>query len=978
MGWLTYADDEVGRFHPVFQDAADKALAAEGMQEEFSWIHHHRTPGNRLVPDFVLCRKASGRWSVSMEIKRNPSSVYSTRNQIQAQGYATANADQYESGSPQYFAISNLEETLLFAQRVGFPPNECRLQDGILKTGRLNALSESDFRDALISNLRSLSHRVVTDRAPVFDEVWPHIVSEFIRAAAAVAGTPSIEEPTSDGWPLVQDYFCHPLDVDTARILILRCLFAEYIHGVLERFGHSGASGLTPLVRTEPGRVGQVVANALERLRRLDFSVLFEASCLGAYRALGPAGVREKLSGYVESIVTRPSAVRELARDRLDRSEFLDGVVYASHRGEDLDDRGKVLTDPELAALLSAVSVRSEQTLVLDPCCGDGALLEAAYDRLRLLGLSHERAIESLSGVEADPIFVRLTFLRLMMKEPNAIGPTSELDVKQGDMFSATDSLASADVVLMNPPFRRYEAQDPHPVPQELRAHYATQIADISSWGSIATTGQQNLFTYYVEFAVAAARDGCRMGIILDNKWYHNDYGAPLRKLLKETCAIEAIIEYPFANLFSGWTIATSMVVCTRQDSVPSDHSVKFIRCSLDLAQINLQDASALMDGKAEAPAGWTCNEKKQKDLDHRVGWKNHFSDELICDYREGLPGLPALFRYARRGSLAKEEGGMSAIAFPFSSRSFGHVRERDPDATRRYQNKRVRKLTQQENAELRGLADAIGDDFRGFSVNNPDVLEDYTLTEHQLTKQPTLEPPILRQVTEFWSERKSRWLHEHDQALEQVRSDPAVRDFIDTFRRITALDQSLMPDDWLFVGLREPYAGELIVPRKTRVAHRVYINPFACGGTRQVRLSSNFVSYVDCTATDPASGLDRLTAARIIAAFLVSSFGQLQFEMEGYNREGLLSVEEHHLVNVRVPDPRTFTVEEREQILRAFDALPYPVPTDRLSSELHERNALDEIFASVFCSRHEEWTTEDLVSEVHQLLDEYVLARSP
>lgn len=979
MCWLNYTDDEVRRFHPIFEAAANQALLNTGLNGNLRWIHHHRIPGNTLVPDFVLVRQDTGRWVLATEIKRTSASIHSTRNQVQAQGYVTTNSDLYSATTPHYYAISNLEQTILFAQRAGLPPRECRVRDGVYKVARFAARTEADFRTELTTSLEALVQRVSTDIAPDFDEVWPQILNGFIRSAEVLVGIPRIEEPTSRCWDIVRGYFCHTLDLDSSRILLFRCLLAEYIYGILDRFEHPDIKNLVPLMRCDPNRVGRTIANTLARLRGVDFSVLFEEAGVAAYRTLMGGGTRIALSSYVESITTPPLMVRELARDRLDRSEFLDGIVHALHEGERLDDRGKVLTDPELAVLLAAATINTPHDVVVDPCCGDGALLEAAYTRLIDLGSDHSSSVRQLRGIEVDPTLVRLAFLRVALQEPARISATVEPDIVQGDMFALPDAISSASVALMNPPFRRYEHQDLRPFPEQLKTHYSGSIRALSGRDSIAETGQQNAFTYYVQFLIAAARPGCRFGIILDNKWYHNQYAMPLREFILQHCAIEALIEYPYANLFSGWTIATSIIVCRKEDSVPADHITKFIRCSLDLAQVEPTDVRRIIEGGGPAPTGWSCREKPQRELEHKSGWKNYFADELFHEFRNDLPTLPELFEWGRRGSLAKEEGGMSALAFPFDCRTFGSVREADPRATRRYQNRIVRRLTNTENSDLLQLARLIGDSFRGYAINNSDTLTSYMLTEDQVLLQPTIEPPVLRGNTAYWSDRKVAWRTVHERAVAELEADAAMHSFISAFRLLTRLDDRLMPDEWLFVGLKEPYAGELIIPRKMRSAHRVHVNPFACaGGDRQVRLSSNFVSFCRCRATDERSGLGRLEAVRVIAAFLTSSFGQLQFEMKGYNREGCLSVELHHLEQVQVIDPRSLTRSERNRLLAAYDALPYPVPVSVLSAELPERNVLDEILAEVLCRQNEEWVRSDLLAEVHAILDEYLLSRKP
>ena len=178
-------------------------------------------------------------------------------------------------------------------------------------------------------------------------------------------------------------------------------------------------------------------------------------------------------------------------------------------------------------------------------------------------------------------------------------------------------------------------------------------------------------------------------------------------------------------------------------------------------------------------------------------------------------------------------------------------------------------------------------------------------------------------------------------------------------------------------MDLREPYAGELVVPRKIRIGHRVHINPFAGDPSApQVRISSNFVTYGECLATDEAVGLDQLSAARVIAAFLISSFGQIQFELKGVNREGLLALEKGHLDGLLVVDPRALAPDVRDEIVGHLERLPYPVPTDILSAQ-QPRVSIDRIFANVLAVRAG-LDADALLEEVHNAIDEWIVAREP
>lgn len=976
MAWLQYTHDEVLDFHPVFETCARAALAEDGMTARYSWRHHLRTTGSALVPDFVLTDAATGRWLLAVEVKRRPESVHSDRFQYQSKSYAEHNRDRYRPAWPAYFAITNLEETILFALNGEAPPRDCLVQGGVYTSGLLADDDEALFLTGLTASIREIVRSVVNEQHPVFDRAWPQVVARFAEAVTTLNGAGAIDEPTSPGWDPVRSTFANDPAVDAARLLALRCLLVDYLRGLLERYGHPRAGDLHPLPGGNLPGLEDQLGRVWDRVRTVDFGQLFDAGTRPSRQTL--ATYRAALADYFASITTAPVAMYELARDRMDQGELLPALAAAGSVGVPWDDGGKVVTDPELASLLASVVIRDRPGEVIDPCCGNAALLNAAYDRLAELGLDHEATLGHLRGIEADPLLARLGILRLLTKQPADITQTTNVDIRHADMFG-TAWPTEVDYVLMNPPFRRYEDQGNRVLAPGLRAHYAEAIENIDGRPSVAVTGQQNLYTYYVEWAVKSARVGTRFGFVLDNKWYQNQYARPLRALLARECHIEAILEYPYSDLFAGWTIATSVLICTKVAELPADASTRFARCSVELARVDPNVVQESLFGTGATVNGWAVHAVPQSTLDPAKGWKNNFDATFTNDFRRSLTALGALFSYVRRGSLAKEEGGMSAMAFPFSRRTFGYRRAALGTAGRRGQNHRVRLLTADENARLADLASRVPEAFRGLAVENADVLSAYELTAEALSSQATIEPPSLRGLDIFITRRRTAWTLAHEAGVRELDANEEVARFVDAFRQTTGLDTALMPDQELWVGLREPVAGDLVIPRKMRAGHRVHINPFAGPeAVRHVRLSSNFLSLAEPICLDPPAGIDRAEAVRMIAAFLVSSFGQLQFEMIGVNREGVLSIEEHHLQSIKVLDPRRITADRRAAILAAFRALPYPISTDRLSLAQIERNALDIAIAAALRDADPTLQTEPMIEETHLLLDEYILGRRP
>lgn len=985
MPWLTYSLGEVMNFHPAFEEAGIEALRLADLEQDYEWVHHLRTEGNSIVPDFVLRNKHNLKWILAFELKRTKEAVYSTRYQMQAKGYAESNQTQYLVNAPKYFAISNLELTILFALNGDRPPAECQVINGVFESGEFLPGSHFAHRHQFIEDLAELCLKVIQETTPQYDVVWPGILSEFHSYVSSASDNQisNIPEPTTINWSLVRDYFGSNISLDSTRLFFLRCLMAEYLRGLLIKSGHPNAHLIPPLQASPLNRVPISVANTIDNLRTIDFLSIFENFASEQYRNLNNNQIKELLQRYVGSITTAPRRVVDLTTSRVDSLKLIDLLLDTIYPISERDESGKVQTDSELGAILATLTITEPVNQVLDPGCGDGSLLSAAYDRLTFLGVNGLTALQSIKGIEADALSVRLAYLRLALKEPATLSPAHIISVVQGDMFSSSNEINNSDIILINPPFKRYEAQDRRPIPRELRLHYAEAIESIDGIPASTLGNQANLYNYYIEYLTKTVTEGTKLGIILDNKWYHNKYGEALRELLLENFEILGIVEYPHGIFFTGSTIATSILIIKKVNNINPEHNVRFVRCKVDPRGVDLASLSNAFNGNGPWPNDWTCRQVPQSGLNKKDGWKSNFLNVLINNFREGLSPLTQLFDNSRRGSLNKEEGGVGVYEFPFHRTSYGNQRHALPTGRRRraFQTVKGRQLTATENQLLAHLARNIPQEFRGWALKNADDPNNFELNASDVSIQETIEPPNLRSMHTLYTQMsRSPWTHNHEIAVQQMRNNQNVADYIYGVERIVNLTEAVLPRQNLWIALREPYAGELIIPRKTRSGHRVHINPFALDNAseRQVRISSNFISFKNCNSFDLTTQLDQLTAVKLIAAFLISSFGQLQFEMEGYNREGLLSIEDQHFERVYVLDPRLIRAERRQALLDAFSNLPYPIRTDRLSISQPERNALDELFAEEICYINPELEEVTLLGEIHSKLDEWITGRNP
>lgn len=973
MSWLNYTDDEVTRFHPEFHAVADDVLRSMGKTSGYHWEHHLHAIGGGIIPDFVLVDTKTNRWVLIVEIKRTRSSVYSMRNQIQAKGYAEASRMLYPINRPQYFCVTNFEATLLFALNGTNPPKDCRIKDMDFDSGTFASISTESHKEKFASHLTEIVEYVLTTETPTFESVWPRLARTMVERAAGIQYD-SIFDLNRTAMPsIVSNYFTGG-NVETAKQgLLLRCLTAEYLRGILARFGHRHASRVPSMQRDV-----KKVANIIEALRTIDFAGIFEEDAATMYRGLDSnTSVKDGIERYIEDLLLERVNVQ--AQTRGDAFEFPEVLISEIYPIEIQDRRGKAQTDPDLAFLLAALTIEAPSAVVLDPGCGDGNLLSAAYDVLKAMAASHSDALNNLVGMDADALATKIASLRLVMKEPYVLAPTDPNRIYCGDMFSSPFIFDGVDVVLMNPPFKRYEAQDEAPIPAELRRHYRSSIERLT--GKAETdVGQANIYNLYVEYVVKASGAGTVYGIILDNRWYHNEASKSLRTLLLRECELIAIVEYPHNAYFKDWTIATSILVARKRQPRQS-HNVQFIRTN-DPRRVDFNTISDAVRGNTSFPPDWRVNPVPQSHLDSG-SWKESFSKALTNEFRDpSWPNLDALFTYSRSGRLEREGGGIEVYDFPFKRTSYGPKRRAAPAPRGRYVTLKSRDLTSLEEETLCKAAESLPRRFRGYAIKNSDCLNSYKLSKSDVMHDMTLETPMQRSPKmrqTYFSGKRRKWDKWLDKAVAQIKADPGASNYVDLVKHVIGLDNTVLSNEELWSVLREPYAGELVIPRKLRVGHRVHINPFAYDQTgRQVRLSSNFFSYGGCIAVDPATGLDRQTAVELISAFLMSSFGQLQFELEAYNREGARSIEGHQLSRIKIFDPRWIRPANRGKILSAAARLPYPVPTDRPPYAQPELMALDELFADEIVHTTPSLNPAELINEVQQMLFDWLEVRQP
>lgn len=311
---------------------------------------------------------------------------------------------------------------------------------------------------------------------------------------------------------------------------------------------------------------------------------IFEQSITDIERLRGDLPVVSKRKR--EGVVYTPDHItRFLVEHTIGRTlEETFARLVREHAGLDGPDEegGYAWTDEQERAVWTAYLAALRALTIVDPACGSGAFLVAAFDalaaeyrrvtqRLDDLGFATEFDIydeilsKNLYGVDLNVESVEISRLALWLKTARRRHRLARLDetIRAGnsliddpaatdrpfDWTSAFPDVAAAggfDIVIGNPPYVRMEHLKP--VKPWLAGRYA--VAD----------ERTDLSAYFFEKGVDLLKPGGRLGYISTSSFFRAGYGEKLRLLLSARTEIETVVDFGDVQLFEGVTTYPAIV----------------------------------------------------------------------------------------------------------------------------------------------------------------------------------------------------------------------------------------------------------------------------------------------------------------------------------------------------------------------------------------------------------------------------------
>lgn len=310
-------------------------------------------------------------------------------------------------------------------------------------------------------------------------------------------------------------------------------------------------------------------------------------------------------------------------------------------------DAGVVYTPATLARLLAEVSlaalhqagVPKDRSIlqIVDPACGEGALLQAASDELKRVGSPAEAV--HFTGYDIDPLAIH--------RAGSLVGNSSEVGA-QLQVADALDRAAIAnqqfDLVLSNPPYVSI---------RRLTQQASREKIDAYKRDYQSACGCFDLYVLFVERCLELVKPGGICGLLVPSRIAAMKYATACRRLVLEQTLVE-VIDLSKLMMFRGAKVYPCILVIRRAPA-PSEHRVRVTHIE-DRADLS-QRVLALVPQSRFSPERWSLSCERFSLLEQHGDVQKLGNIATIVSGASGFTAAAMRPFVKSRNNVAAEEG---------------------------------------------------------------------------------------------------------------------------------------------------------------------------------------------------------------------------------------------------------------------------------------------------------------------------------
>ena len=295
---------------------------------------------------------------------------------------------------------------------------------------------------------------------------------------------------------------------------------------------------------------------------------------------------------------------------------------------------GQYFTPRPLIQAIVAVTNPRPDEVILDPACGTGGFLLAAYEFLAAKQLDRDQKkflrLKALRGIELVDSVVRLCAMNLLLHGIGAMDSEKDLPVERADRLAAPYRPV-ADVVLTNPPFGRSSSVT-FTTDDDETGNDALTVVREDFWAE--TRNKQLNFLQHI---VSCLKIHGRAAVVLpDNVLFEGGAGEKIRRKLLASCDLHTILRLP-TGIFYAQGVKANVLFFDRKPAAEKPWTKRvwfydlrtgstFTPKQNPLRRTHLDEFVACYSAanRAERKATWSEKHPKGK-------WRSYAYDELAA-----------------------------------------------------------------------------------------------------------------------------------------------------------------------------------------------------------------------------------------------------------------------------------------------------------------------------------------------------------
>jgi len=888
---LWYGADEVKAFHPIVERCANAALLKAKLSDKYCLRHHY---GKHIsgIPDFSLHDKLTDDYVCIIEVKKTPADTLGQDAGYQAKNYTRQLFPlRWKLGHLPNFCVTNIEYTQFYGLREGSSLIGCLLEGSPKVSAAIDSTHlEAKFTDILADYFQNIDRKIEHEFSMQLETISESFNESFF----------SIAQIMGANFHRISNFVSSDKDEDLRRGVLYELFRFSFYYFIKEFYllnNNKLASQFNDFETSKLNAKELVdhINRNFQKVMEIDFVNLIKNYPSGNPIFPSMLLANEELGKIFNNfIITLEKNAKEGLKKNSSLLNYVSLITSDIYNKKEMHSTGKIMSDEVLSDILAGFTISTYNASVLDPCCGDGNLLVSAYKRKKRLqgknNYSHNQLLDDITGVDIDPTLIQLSAFKLIGQDFNRVDSDTHTILTAND-FILTDINNTFDAVVMNPPYLRNED-----LPTQNKENWLRNIeSSIGVKSFIRNVSQPNLYYYFIEKAMDRLSDNGTGAFILMSKFLNNKDGSPLKQYL--TPYLESVIHYP-PSFFEGFAVTTDIFIVKKSHRVSEKISFLNIKDTSLLADIgSLKEIIANKDNVLSKQ--YSLINVMRSEIDANCNWRLYLIDldmkfEKFSEISNMKP-LNSYFTKIIRGKAGNAGG--SAYMFPDSGNN--DLKELVPNIEKEYigPGLKINKVTKGRRRHFL-LTEKCMLYSRGINIPR-EIIGEFGCA------------PLPPGITSYLSAMQNKLGCEE-------------------FKKVTSniVNSQMVPD--------------IIIPRGDRIKHAVF---YYSNNSVPMLLSTNFFALIGYNGETLHSKEESI---KFISAFLLSSFGQLQFEIHGNSQEGSRKIEKRNIEKIHVPDPNSLSQYQLNNVLEAYHSLD-AINVDLLGiEEVNLRDDLDNAIAEV------------------------------